>query len=60
MLTLKNGQNEYISVVERASIYEREVPVDVNIPYIDVDLPLVFKDTSDELNEILDQIKLKY
>ena len=28
-----------------SSMYEREVPVDVKIPYIDVDLPLVFKDT---------------
>jgi len=43
-----------------ASLYEREVPVDVKIPFINVDLPLEFKDSSDELNEILDQIKLKY
>tara|TARA_B110000483_G_scaffold210108_1_gene256952 strand:+ start:28 stop:3018 length:2991 start_codon:yes stop_codon:yes gene_type:complete len=43
-----------------SSLYERETPVDVKIPHITVDLPLEFKDTSDELNSTLLQIKVNY
>ena len=39
-----------------ASLYERETPVDVKMPYIDVELPIEFKEVSEQVSEILESI----
>ena len=45
---------------DSSSIYEREVPVDVKMPHISVDLPIEFKETTDELSDTLEEIKKHY
>lgn len=42
------------------SIYEMETPVDTKLSHIEVDLPMEFKDVSDEANDIMTDISLNY